>query len=161
MVGRSRCGMAIAEHREAMVKSMAQKEKDDVVRVGMAKIFGLEEPGAQDDDEEYEAWSRSSSHSSDDGVRPVRVQPKPRGFWKWDQGRPSVHTQFPPCLPIDPDERLKTPELAQENYEVERDTTTPDPFADLPAALPASPLRKDRPTVWRQWSLDRQQERPR
>ena len=150
----------IAERREAMRQEMRQKEQDSVVKAGMAKIFGFDVEGG----DERDSWSRTSSarSSDEDVVRPVRVQPKPRGFWSWDQGRPQVQTQFPPCLPSDPNERLHTPELSHPDYSSERDTTrTPDPFAGKPKAVPASPPRSNRPTVWRQWSLDRQQERPR
>ena len=150
----------IAERREAMRQEMRQKEQDSVVKAGMAKIFGFDVEGG----DERDSWSRTSSarSSDEDVVRPVRVQPKPRGLWSWDQGRPQVQTQFPPCLPSDPNERLHTPELSHPDYTSERDTTrTPDPFAGKPKAVPASPPRSNRPTVWRQWSLDRQQERPR
>jgi hypothetical protein len=151
----------IAERRDAMRREMRQKEQDNVVKAGMGKIFGLD--GGSDEDD-GSSWSRSSSsaRSDDDAVRPVRVQPKPRGFWNWEQGRPNVHTQFPPCLPSDPGERLHTPDLSHPDYSIDtRDLQSPDPFAGKPKAQPASPPRKDRPTVWRQWSLDRQQERPR
>jgi len=68
-------------------------------------------------------------------------------------------------MPADPGERLHTPEREQRRL-TGGDEPLPErppsgPLARMPRPLPASPRRKDRPTVWRQWSLDHAQQRPR